>query len=482
MTLSRQRSPVSAGTTSHMNGNGNGTSHNNEQLYHLSNGDRYNVNNNNNSGSTSSSSSRKNFKLFAIIVVFCGLYFFLERTERANIVKQGNGGGGGTRGKAYGGGGGVSKGLVSSSYYNASTPHDLVGMYSTHNGEKDKLPSQTFILQPSQEFFPTICWLMSFPNSGTSYTMTMVARASNRSFASNYGDEVTASDQIETLSIYPRRPEGPYWTGLINKQLVTHPRELPTDYVLTKTHCGSRCINCGPDDYIESSKVFLTRCASGSARVPPNRRRIEVEYPPERVHKAIHLIRNPFHNIIARFHLDRKHYVRSNKTDWLNDHPNDATGFQTWCKGLDDEYETQDKNHFAELSSSGGGTADGVDSGDSTTTSSTNPILDAPCHGEFYKYTQWHNLVHESIDIIKRDHHDVPVLTVHYEDYTTNFDETTKEMLKFMNLEFVGELRPFEPRSDYDTYFTSKQIVQVKNLIQHVASERTWEQVKHYFD
>ena len=459
MTLSRQRSPSAGQSNGHGNGICNGA-YSNQQV-HINNGDRPN-----------NILSRKNIRLLVVVIAFCGLYFVLERTERSNIVKQG--------GKANNDGNlkGKSSSLPSwPSYLNSSsatisarTP-DLVGLYASNNGKKDNLPAQTFLLQPSQEFFPRICWLMSFPNSGTSYTMTMVARASNTSIASNYGDEVTPRDQIETLSIYPRRPEGPYWTGLTKSELVSHPRELPKDYVLTKTHCSSRCINCGPDDYIETASFFLKRCASGSARVAPNRRRIDVEYPPERVHKAIHLIRNPFHNIIARFHLDRRHYVRSNKTEWIEKHSNDAEGLQTWCKGLDEEYATQDQKYF---SASAEVTAD-----DGT---KENIIIDAPCHGEFFKYTQWHNLVHESLDIIKQQHHDVPTLTVHYEDYTTNFNETAKEMLQFLNLELVGELRPFEPRSDYGSYFTEKQQDQVRRLIQHVASDRTWNQLKRYFD
>jgi hypothetical protein len=100
--------------------------------------------------------------------------------------------------------------------------------------KRPKGPTGQFVLQPESEFTPQIAWLMSFPNSGTSFTMTMVARASNTSFATNYGDEVTSPDQADSLSIYPRRPEGPYWAGMSGK--IASPRELPDKYVITKTH------------------------------------------------------------------------------------------------------------------------------------------------------------------------------------------------------------------------------------------------------
>mmetsp|Transcript_1684 Transcript_1684/g.3835 ORF Transcript_1684/g.3835 Transcript_1684/m.3835 type:complete len:452 (-) Transcript_1684:207-1562(-) len=328
--------------------------------------------------------------------------------------------------------------------------------YSTIDTYKrPKGPTGQFVLQPESEFTPAIAWLMSFPNSGTSFTMTMVARSSNRSFATNYGDEVTAHNQSDTLSIYPRRPEGPYWAGMSGQ--IASPRELPDKYIITKTHCGSRCVECGPDEYVEGPIVFLRRCTLGHAYLTPakQRRRYDVEYPPERVQKAIHLIRNPMHNTIARFHLERRHKEYKNKTDYLETHPNNEVGFQEWCKDFKQTYAKEDEEFFK----------DGV------------PV--APCHGEFYKWTQWHNLVHQSLDLIP---HKVPVLTVYYEDYKTNFNATAMGILNFLELDLVGELREFTARSDYDSYFTKDQLKEIKKLVKDVATEKTWSLVKHYFD
>lgn len=318
---------------------------------------------------------------------------------------------------------------------------------------RSKPHKRKFILQPDSEYTPAIAWLMSFPNSGTSFTMTMVARASNRSFATNYGDEVTAKDELDSQSIYPLRPEGPYWPAYSGK--IASPRELPDKYVLTKTHCGSRCVDCGPDEYVETPRVFLKRCASGHARVAPKRRRIDVEYPPERVAKAVHLIRNPLHNIIARFHLEHRHQRYSNHTEWLEHHSNDAEGLQKWCRDLDREYKKQDEAYFGQ-----------------------DKIPEAPCHGEFYKFTQWHNYVHEGLALIE---HEVPILTVYYEDYTNRFNQTAHRILDFLELEQVGELREFSARSDYGGYFSSRQVEQIKELIKQVAISKTWDQLKGYF-
>lgn len=320
--------------------------------------------------------------------------------------------------------------------------------------KRPKGPTGQFVLKPETEFTPGIVWLMSFPNSGTSFTMTMVARASNRSFATNYGDEVTTEDQPDSLSIYPRRPEGPYWPGYSGK--INSPRDLPDKYIITKTHCGSRCIDCGPDQYIETPFMFLRRCCQGHARLTPakERRKYDVEYPPERVQKAIHLYRNPIHNIIARYHLEHRHAGYKNQTKWLDQHQNDADGLQAWCKDYDTRFAEADKEYFQDK------------------------IPKAPCHGEFYKWTQWHNLVHEGLELIN---HDVPILTVYYEDYTSNFNDTAKDILDFLELDVVGELREFTARSDYGGYFSEQQEKEIRDLIKDVANDKTWKEVKHYF-
>lgn len=82
------------------------------------------------------------------------------------------------------------------------------------------------------EFTPKIAWLMSYPNSGTSFTMTCVEHTTNLSTATNYGDEVTAKGDY-SLSIYPRHQEGPFWEGMSGKLGVIRP--LPERYVLVKS-------------------------------------------------------------------------------------------------------------------------------------------------------------------------------------------------------------------------------------------------------
>ena len=339
--------------------------------------------------------------------------------------------------------------------------------YSTldHYVRSDTQPSGKFVLKADTEFTPGIAWLMSFPNSGTSFTMTMVARSTNKSFATNYGNEVIADDEDNSISIYPRRPEGPYWPGLSGKQ--HKPRLLPDNYVITKTHCGSRCSKCGPSEYIETTEEFLTRCCTGHAEYKPGskRRTYDVTYPQERVARAIHLFRNPMHNLIARYHLEHRHKGYKNDTKWQTSHSNDSEGLHKWCEWTRKEYLQEDIAFF-------GG---------------EDKIPKVTCHGEFYKWTQWHNLAHESIELMreggpdKGPRREVPVLKVFYEDYNKNFNTTALSILDFLELEQVAPFREFKSRKDYEGYYTTEELVAIKKLVKSVAIESTWKDVRHYF-
>jgi hypothetical protein len=197
---------------------------------------------------------RKSCRMVLGALLFSALYFVFNATETFSVVSRGR---------------------------QEMKPSTVVfGTASKDSKSSSIRRGRNFILQPESEFSPKISWLMSFPNSGTSFTMTTVARMSNRSIATNYADEVTAADQSDSLSIYIRRPEGPFWPGMSGK--MSSPRALPDSFVLTKTHCGSRCVKCGPKEYIETPERFLQRCSSGHARMGPNRRRVDVEYPPDR--------------------------------------------------------------------------------------------------------------------------------------------------------------------------------------------------------
>lgn len=78
---------------------------------------------------------------------------------------------------------------------------------------------------------------------------------------------------------------------------------------------------------------------------------------------------------------------------------------------------------------------------------------------------------------------DLETFVLHYEWYTTRYNETAKELLQFLNLQVHDgrELTPFSPGKVYP-YFTAEEKKAVKKAFQLMASPRTWEHIKHYFE
>eukprot|EP00586_Coscinodiscus_wailesii_P020556 CAMPEP_0172510050 /NCGR_PEP_ID=MMETSP1066-20121228/225714_1 /TAXON_ID=671091 /ORGANISM="Coscinodiscus wailesii, Strain CCMP2513" /LENGTH=335 /DNA_ID=CAMNT_0013288847 /DNA_START=265 /DNA_END=1272 /DNA_ORIENTATION=- len=283
---------------------------------------------------------------------------------------------------------------------------------------------------------PHIAWLMSFPNSGTSFTLRVVHTVSNTSIATNYGAEDGNSINVPVRDDYHN---GPFLHRLS--------KGLPSKYILTKTHCTGYCTTaCPPEKHTLTS--FLEGCCTGSQRIIRKSGRSRKEYgayDPRIVKKAIHLIRNPFDNIVSRFHLQHNKYSKDEDAAWLEKHPRDKYGFQTWCKGVDALFKT--KSDAAKY---------------------------VPCHSEFFRYVQWHN---KAIEVIR--HLGIPVLMVHYDDYHDNYNGTMWKILDFLELPAVVK-KPSFFWNDYGKYFSKRQKSAVKVWINELASEETMELLSKY--
>jgi hypothetical protein len=346
--------------------------------------------------------------------------------------------------------------------------------------------------QWEQDLSPKIVWLASYPNSGTSYTMTLVERASNFSTATNYGNEVT-HPKYDSIPIYEHHEEGPFWEGTSDQaiQLKRVIRELPSTYVLTKTHCGGRCIKCPASEYlVNTTRQFIYGCQKTSYR--KHSRMITTEYgaPMSAIKKLVHLIRNPYHNVVARFHLERKNMIAKDSS-YETSFTYDAAGFQNYCHYLDTTYNSDDKkllpSHLYKKY--------------------FRPNSDTfiPCAAEFYKWVQWHNYVVQSSTLlgfqsdrtervtIETDHdaatttttkqqNSIPVLVIWYENYELDFNHTFTSIMNFLQLPIATEqIRTFRELPTYDDHFTPEQRINVQALIETVAIPTTWKLIQHYF-
>jgi len=320
------------------------------------------------------------------------------------------------------------------------------------------LPSSTIhrrtSIPPIQVTYPRLVWLMSFPNSGTSYTMRLVKRTSYTTAATNYYRESLSS---EIRPVYSDSPEGPFWLDPDESKY----RRRPTRYLLTKTHCGSRCSECAPDKYMNDANNFPTLCA-GVKKLQKmedgTETSVTISYNTSKVHKAIHLIRDPFANIVSRFHHTKKRMNRNNDTKELEMFPDNKEGFRRFCLIANEKWKNEVNNTWF--------------------SDEISMLLHIPCRDDFLRYAVWHNLAFMATD---EDLH-LPTLVVHYEDYAERFNETVTELLAFLDLEKAAEPYPFHNGRAYDDYFTKEERKTVKEAMKVIATKQTWQSIKHYFN
>lgn len=305
-----------------------------------------------------------------------------------------------------------------------------------------------------------IAWLMSFPNSGTSYTSRLIRHVSLTNTGSNYGVENLGVNHT-SVPIFADQPTGPFYVDP-----TVHPEyDFPKRYILTKTHCGGRCERCGPSRYMETTYSFRKRCLSGkwAAAMLDDKTKLVKKgtYAATRVEKAVHLIRNPFDNVVSRFHLERKiGHLPDGKTLIGERYPNTSEGFREFCQWLNDEYSMLEAK--------------------STWLSPELDVLtaDIPCRADFFRYIEWHNQAGITIrDLGLKSY------TLRYDWYATRFRETLGELLAFLELPDRGEAPEFALGKTYSKeYFTSDERLRMKEAMEFMASPRLWEHLEGYFD
>lgn len=99
-------------------------------------------------------------------------------------------------------------------------------------------------------------------------------------------------------------------------------------------------------------------------------------------------------------------------------------------------------------------------------------------HGKLSTDIEWHNLAF----VTTRDL-ELQEYVLHYDWYTTRFNETAKELLEFLKLPIheTGELTPFVAGKVYP-YFTVEEKRAVQKAFEMMSSPVTWKHVQHYFD
>jgi hypothetical protein len=294
---------------------------------------------------------------------------------------------------------------------------------------------------------------LSFSSSGTSYTLHLTRQATGTVTASNYALEGDFKDRPSVPIHEDASSAGPF-LELVHDGNNT----IPTTFILTKTHCGGFCSDCLPKNYLETPRSFQTSCQTGTKAFLDNNGLLKtslVTYEASLVKKAVHIIRNPLDNIVARFHLEWKRYRDEGNADWTVEFPYNRTGFHKWCKVMDQ------KNAV-------------------TKTRWIDPklaqLMEAvPCQEEFLRFIQWHNLAFGvTYDL------GIPTHIIHYQEYQHDWENTVTKLLDFLELTRTGVGEPFDDGKQYKSYYAPEDRISIKAFIKEYASAETWNNVKDY--
>lgn len=217
-------------------------------------------------------------------------------------------------------------------------------------------------------------------------------------------------------------------------------------------------MRCTPERYVLTPGQFEVGCRSGNKVVEGNNLEVPEAYPSALPKKVVHVIRNPFDNIVGRLHHQRKNWEHNGGYEaYLKLFSNTSRGFDKWCKFLDyTQHDITTKSGMLD--------------------NYTKFMFDlVPCAPDFYRYVQWHNLV---IEVSK----DRPVHTLFYENYTNSFNDTVSQLLDFVKLQPVSNPPPFESGKTYPDYFTEDERYYIAELVRYLATKETWKLLQHYFD
>jgi hypothetical protein len=175
-------------------------------------------------------------------------------------------------------------------------------------------------------------------------------------------------------------------------------------------------------------------------------------YGSEKVVKAVHVVRDPFSNVVSRFNLER----HSGKS--ATEYPSTRQGFRDFCLKLNQAYagdHSQSHLHNNEH---------------------LDIMKDVPCYADFFRYIQWHNMA-----FVTSNDLNLHTYVLHYDWFATRFDETVKELLDFLHLEYKAEPEPFVLGKVYRDYYTAEEQAAVKQVLESMALQVTWKNIAQYF-
>lgn len=243
--------------------------------------------------------------------------------------------------------------------------------------------------------------------------------------ATNYADESRGAAE-------PLWNDGPFWLG-----------EQPHAAIpLIKSHCDANAL---------TYDTFELGCRAAVKQETTH------HYEIGHVDRAVHLIRSPLDNLVARKHMAVRQRLangRLNATDAQRFNDTEA-GMAAWCRYYDDQ------------------TVHILPKATRATVLRLSQTI--PCVVDLVSYIKWHNLATRVLS-----EHKIPTLTLYYEDYATNYNRTLDELLSFLDLPRVGAPIDFVGNT-YRRCYTGAHVRLIRDLIERYADATTWKLLERYF-
>jgi hypothetical protein len=214
---------------------------------------------------------------------------------------------------------------------------------------------------------------------------------------------------------------------------------------------------------MERSYTNITDFEAGcgrSERVIVQRRVINAPYPSSIPVKVVHLIRSPWDNIVSRMHhgiYRRRTYLNWTEQE-LAPFQNSIQGVRAWCRYIDNGFWDERALNVSGLK-----------------VEDLQAITSVPCGGDFYRYIQWHN----NAVMLSRSM-GVPIHVIFYEDYTSQFENTTQDLLDFLDLPAVNPPFPFTSGKTYDGLMDPLDRQRAWELIRRFATPEMWQLLRRY--
>ncbi|KAL7490442.1 hypothetical protein ACHAWT_000033, partial [Skeletonema menzelii] len=212
-----------------------------------------------------------------------------------------------------------------------------------------------------------------------------------------------------------------------------------------------------------SHKAFAKECGKGhyvSQNTTSGKFHVINAYTPlEKVARAVHIIRDPFDNIVARFNYEIKRMKEeADSNHFLTKYPKTRDGFRNYCHDLGEKYRAKEKKY-------------GIYKHDMF-----DLIKDVPCYSEFFRYIKWHDLAFSTTSDLG-----IPSMTIFYEDYANNFNKTKDNLLQFLQQDEVYDPPSFVAGKTYRHYYTEEEIDAVSIMFNKLSNQETRESTKLYF-